>query len=310
MVPLKLFNENTACCSDMASQKYTIVPLHVTHAKEATTVLVDGFAQRNEPFYKGTSPLEFALLMQLMVKITTNNNTSLVAVENNTNKVIGVILYDDELFLEEVVTVCHLAIFVIRIILLSHWDIVFGVAIAWVSMFVLSWFNVLAISIRSSFILLFVAMITVLVAVYFRTSMDPTNKRNVFTRFLNDIAIASELKRDWDKERKDNNENNKGTVLEILLTAVHADYLRRGIGTALKRKMIEMAKQSGYKYIVSEATNEYSQMQNKKIGFKVTKEIYYGEWEYPKKSGKYPYGWVVEETGFQKLSFMVYDLCS
>ena len=97
--------------------------------------------------------------------------------------------------------------------------------------------------------------------------------------------------------------------MECRIGAVHKDYKRKGVVTKLKKNMIEIGRKNGYKYIVSEATNKYSQGQNMKIGFKIQNEIYYKQWEFGGKgSGHLPYAWVVDKTGHNKIALMVYKL--
>ena len=124
-------------------------------------------------------------------------------------------------------------------------------------------------------------------------------------------TIVNEVTKDFKQQRKDEGEFKNGVILECHLTAVHKDYARMGVVTKLKKNMINVARKKGYKYVVSEATNKYSQAQNMKIGFKIEKEIFYKEWKYEgdgKGSGEYPFAWTVDKYGHDKLAFMVYYL--
>ena len=125
------------------------------------------------------------------------------------------------------------------------------------------------------------------------------------------FAFLDELTLKFQMEKEKTKEWTKGTILHLNMSAVHKDYQRCGVVTALKNNLVDIANDNGFKYILSEAVIGHSQKQNLKIGqngFKIVDELYHEKWEYPKQSGKYPLAFVVEETGFDKACCMIYTL--
>jgi len=89
------------------------------------------------------------------------------------------------------------------------------------------------------------------------------------------VSILSSL----DKAIHDNFPNiNKGELLHASALAV--DTPGKGIGKALRYKFLDTAKELGYKYVISEATNVVTQNLQKKMGAKVLKEIKYSDFLY------------------------------
>lgn len=291
---------------------YKVIPLASKYAKEARDILIDGFAGRSEPLCKGMNQYEFGLLMDIVLNISTVYKTSLVAVEKKSNKVIGTVICNDMLYYNDIQLLKLVPAIILKVVMLiasRYWKLMLtstSMIMAIICMSVVaSRYNMEIISNE----VYYVGFATLAAFIYQQSKESDEAEDTRFNLMrLFDPEIVNELVKQWKAERKEQNELKIGQILECQLTAVHADYLHCGVGTALKKKMIAIAKEHKYKYIVSEATNDYSQGQNKKIGFKVEKKIDYKTFECPKESGKYPWKAVSDETGFTKLCLMVYTL--
>ena len=66
---------------------YEVAPLKAEHIAEAKEILVEGFTGRKEPLCMGCSAFEFGLLMQYVLNLSLVFNTTSVAIEKKTNKV-------------------------------------------------------------------------------------------------------------------------------------------------------------------------------------------------------------------------------
>ena len=220
---------------------------------------------------------------------------------------IGAVVYNDKLFETHWSTKKSypiLIIYLIRIMVNRHWDIILMVVVFGALITFSAFYNFEMISNE----IYYVAPPILSAVIYMRLApKQGEDTRHNILRLLRP-EILEELLEDWQNERKERDEYKLGKSLECQLTAVHSDYLHCGVGTALKKHMIEFAKQNGFKYIISEATSDFSQGQNKKIGFEVKNEIYYETFECPKRSGKFPYRIVAKQTGFMKLCLMVHSV--
>merc|ERR1712228_104859 len=284
---------------------YKVVPLQAEHVEAAKDILVDAFTGRIEPMCSGASPFEFRLLMQIVMDISLVYNTSSVAIEKKTNKVIGTVIFNEMLFWTDYSLIKYTPIWIVRIIQLilnRHWDIILTFFIFVIVLICKSYFVLTLIPDE-----IYYVGFPVLTAMIF-LRLSPKKDEDIRHSIMRLIhpEIVDELLENWINERKQKKEWKRGVILECFLSGVHSDYVRCGVGTALKKNMIRIAKENGFKYIVSEATNDYSQGQNKKIGFKIKKEIFYDSYECPKKSGMFPWRFVSKETGFKKLCLMVY----
>ena len=229
--------------------KYRIELLQKQHVQEALDIVSDAFLTRKEPICIGADidiPSVWKPYPEYFIMHSLKTGYSNVAIEMNTNKVIGVVIAADEM-------------------------------------------NELPESVVKS--------------LYKLNDEYHGNWRLIF-KFFDDLNL------DFVEKMKLQNEWQQGVMLHLCLSAVHKDYRRKGVVTALKKNLIQIARNNGFRYIVSEATNTFSQNQNLKIGFKIMKEntIYYETWEYPQNSGIYPIKSVVKQTGFNKACIMVYNV--
>ena len=133
-------------------------------------------------------------------------------------------------------------------------------------------------------------------------ALKPTDKSNPMWIF----GILEEITSDFKQEKSVNDQLEMRTVLELTISAVHKDYARLGVVSQLKRNMLSVGKEMGYQYVVSEATNKYSQGQNAKLGFEIKREIVYKDWEFGEESGFFPFAKRENVKIHPKLALMVY----
>eukprot|EP01084_Bolivina_argentea_P120491 213592_1 len=115
----------------------------------------------------------------------------------------------------------------------------------------------------------------------------------------NDYKLMYQMVDDLRNKTKIINYSNTNKLYYISLIAIARDYENRGISTKLLKWSIEnIAIPRGYKYAFSECTNEYSKQLFVNNGFDVITKLKYGNWEYPKKSNRFPKRDIANKTGF------------